>query len=308
MLKAALPEVPEIRTDSLRDANSFLLSAICHLVALVLLGLFSMSTDTGWTDLKLFAQMGDGVDAPLGGDDSLDDELGKFKVELDPLAASAGAVTLFDSSSVAVSDVAAIESPLSGLHAGGLAGQSIGDGGGGALGGGAGEGAGGAKFFGIGGQGGSIAYVVDLSGSMNEQGKFERARDELLRSIEHLSEDQLYFVIFYNDGWFPMPGGKPIRATARNVDRTRRWVRRTWPGGGTFPLAALQQALSLEPDAIYFLSDGKFDPAVIDALRISNPASAGQIPIHTIAFVNEETIDQMRAIAKNSGGKFRFVK
>ena len=42
---------------------------------------------------------------------------------------------------------------------------------------------------------------------------------------------------------------------------------RVWPGGGTYPLEALLHALSLEPDAIYFLSDGRFDPAVIEALR-----------------------------------------
>jgi hypothetical protein len=41
---------------------------------------------------------------------------------------------------------------------------------------------------------------------------------------------------------------------------------------------------------------------------VQNRASHGQIPIHTIAFVNEETIGIMRQIAKQSGGKFRFVQ
>jgi hypothetical protein len=304
MIKSALTSLRTIPSDWLRDANSFLLSALCHLVALVLLALLTMSTNNGLGDLELFAQIADGYDSPAGSE-ALDDSLAEFQVEQVDAAEAAGPVTLFDSSTVAVSDFAPLESPLSAQAGGGLEGQSVGDGGGELP---AGGGTGGADFFGIGGKGGSFVYVVDMSGSMNEGGKWERAREELLRSIEHLDQDQRYFIIFYSDGWFPMNADGPVLATERQVDRTRRWVRRIWPGGGTFPLEALLHALALEPDAIYFLSDGRFDPAVIDALRVQNPTSNGQIPIHTVAFVNHETIGIMRAIAKNSGGKFRFVE
>ncbi len=308
MWKAALPSIRSIPSDWLRDCNSFLLSALCHLVALVLLALLSMSTNKGWSDLQLFAQMSDGFDAPAGGGDTLDDSLGQFHVEPEETAAAAGPVTIFEASSALVASTSALESPLDALATGGLEGTSIGDGSGTSLAGGGGDGSGGAEFFGIGGKGGSFVYVVDVSGSMNEAGKHERARYELLRSIEHLNEDQRYYIIFYNDGWYPMAADKPVLATAKQVDRTRRWVNRVWPGGGTYPLEALLHALSLEPDAVYFLSDGRFDPAVIEALRVQNPPSSGQIPIHTIAFVNQETIGIMRMIAKNSGGKFRFVE
>ena len=304
MFKAALTSLRSIPSDWLRDANSFLLSALCHLVALVLLALLTMSTNKGLGELQLFAQITDGYDAPAGGD-SLDDSLAQLQVEQEDAAEAAGPVTLFDSSTVAVSEFASLESPLDALQTGGgLEGQSVGDGGG-ALAAGS---SGGSEFFGIGGKGGSFVYVVDMSGSMSERGKYERARYELVRSIENLSEDQRYFVIFYNDGWYPMDATAPIQATQLHIDKTRRWVRRIWPNGGTYPLQALLRALQLQPDAIYFLSDGKFDPAVIEAVRIHNPASSGQIPIHTIAFVSTETVDIMQAIAVNSGGKFRFVE
>jgi hypothetical protein len=200
-----------------------------------------------------------------------------------------------------------VVSPLDAMATGGLQGQSVGDGGGSGLAGG-GDGSGGAEFFGIGGSGSTFVYVVDASGSMNEEGKWERARAELLRSIEHLTENQKYFIIFYNDGWYPMSGDGPVGSSAKQLDRTRRWVGRVWPGGGTFPLDSLLHALSMEPDAIYFLSDGRFDPAVIDALRVENPSSSAQVPIHTIGFVNKETVELMQQIAKQSGGKFRFVQ
>lgn len=308
MWKVALPSAGSLRSDWLRDCNSFLLSAVCHLVALVLLALLLMPASTGWNDLRLTAQMLDGVDAPLGGGDAPDESLGKFQVEPDDAAAAAGPLTVFAESSVLATSTAAVESPLDALAAGGLAGQSVGDGSGSGLAGGGGDGSGGAEFFGIGGKGGSFVYVVDASGSMNENGKWERARKELIRSIEHLHEHQQFYIIFYNDGWYPMAGDKPIDATAKQVDRARRWLNRLWPGGGTYPLQALRFALSLEPDAIYFLSDGRFDPAVIEVLRIENPSSSGQIPIHTIAFVNQETIGIMRQIARQSGGEFRFVE
>jgi hypothetical protein len=308
MSKSALSSPQPVPAEWLRDCNSFLASAICHLVALVLLALLLMPNKKGWSDIELFAQMGDGVEATQGGGDSLDDSLGSFKVDTDDAALAAGPVTLFDTSASLATTSSAVESPLDALATGGLEGQSVGDGAGAGLAGGEGSGGGGAEFFGIGGDGGTFVYVVDMSGSMNEDGKYERARAELLRSISSLDNGQSYYIIFYNDGWYPMAGDKPVVATAKQVDRTRRWVNRVWPGGGTFPMEALLRALELKPDAIYFLSDGRFDPAVIEALRVQNRASHGQIPIHTIAFVNEETIGIMRQIAKQSGGKFRFVQ
>ena len=242
MSKAALPSIRSIPTDWLRDANSFLLSAIFHLTALVLLALLMMRSDKGWSDLQLFAQMNDGVDAPLGGGEALDESLGRFQVEPQEAALAAGPITIFDTNTALVSNTAAVESPLDAMATGGLEGSSIGDGSGGSLAGGGGDGNGGAEFFGIGGKGGSFVYVVDLSGSMNEDGKWERARAELMRSIEHLTQDQQYYIIFYNDGWYPMASDKPILATTKAIDRTRRWVHRLWPGGGTFPLEALEHA------------------------------------------------------------------
>lgn len=308
MMKAALTSVRSLDPDWLRDANSFLVSAIVHLVALVLLALLMMTNDKGWSGLNLMAQMADGPDASLGGVDSLDDSLGSFQVETEDAAAAAGPITLFDDSSAMIASTSAVESPLDALNTGGLEGTSIGDGAGASLAGGSGDGSGGAEFFGIGGKGGTFVYVVDLSGSMNEEGKWERARAELLRSIEHLTENQKYYIIFYNDGWYPMAADTPIESSAKNIDRTRRWVNRLWPGGGTYPLEALLHALKLDPDAVYFLSDGRFDPMVIEMLRMQNPSSTGQIPIHTIAFVNQETIGIMKQIAQQSGGKFRFVQ
>jgi hypothetical protein len=319
----------------LSDANSFLFSAACHLVVLVLLGLCMVGAERGWQGLELLAQLSDSDDLPG------DPQLETFKLQAAPDdSAAAGPERLFALAPAAMSDAPSIDSLFSISNvSGSLAGQGIGN---------LGDRLGGrvrdaTEFFGLGGSGNSFVYVVDCSGSMGENQKLERACYELLQSIEQLGDDQRYFIIFYNDGAYPMDADRPVLATRNQFERTRHWVSYVVPGGGTYPLPALLHALSLEPDAIYFLSDGMFDPMTIAQLRahnpprhvkkvsgtfslshntafgdptepekvpdtfFSDPSRPRQVPIHTVAFVNQEAQGLMRAIAHQSGGKFRFV-
>ncbi len=193
--------------------------------------------------------------------------------------------------------------PLSGLNGKSLGGGKQGEGT-------AGQSA--TEFFGIGGYGQTFVYVVDASDSMNDRGKFEKARYELLHSIEQLNGDQRYFVVFYNEGAYPMDANEPLLATQNNLAKTTQWINEVEPTGGTNPLPALLFALSLRPDAIYFLSDGQFDPATVQELRFRNRQNLRlhirQIPVHSIAFFDRIAEGLMRAIARNSGGEYRFVK
>lgn len=284
-----------------KDLNSVLLSAACHLLVLIALGLLSVAADRSWQGIELLAQLSDDLGAPPG--DELAPQEASFELVPED-AAAADLPQLFEFSAVATSDLAELDSLVdvssmpSGLDAKGLG--KIGDG--------IGQPQGYAtKFFGIGGSGRSFVYVVDCSGSMHEFGKFERARYELIRSIEQLSPEQRYFVIFYNEGAYPMDADEPRPVTGNEVSRMRHWVERIEPSGGTNPLPALLMALDLRPDAIYFLSDGRFDPRTIEALRYYQREQGTRVPIHTIAFVNRETSGLMRTIARHSGGEFRFV-
>jgi hypothetical protein len=294
------------RAGCLQDLNAMLLSALCHLAAFIVLGLLSVVSQNGWQGVSLRAEMGDGHDSSL-----LDDSLDAVEVEVPTAetAAAAGPIHLFDVSNMATADVAALDAlSENSAQASGLEGLALGD-----TGDGDGLAAGGsAEFFGIGGYGQSFVYVVDCSGSMSEGRKFERAIYELLQSIEQLNSDQRYFVIFYNHAAYPMDADAPVPAKEDQFARTRDWISYVHPDGGTHPLPALLFALSLRPDAIYFLSDGQFDPHAIHELRHRNRPNkrlaTRQIPIHTIAFVDRSTEGLMRMIARNSGGKFRFVK
>jgi hypothetical protein len=333
------------RTGWLRDTNAMLVSACCHFGLLILVALVSIVSAGRGDGTKLVVSLGKGdesavvdasllEDSPAGGagqavDRSPLERERQLEASLGP-ANTLDTAPLFTSADLATKpdiDVGPLQLPTSPAKSSGLigglaksgesgAGKGSGKGNGTGLGGGKkGEGSYGKKateFFGIGGYGQSFVYVVDCSGSMNQNGKFERARYELLQSIEQLNKEQQYFVIFYNHQAHPMDGNKLVFATEAHVTETRHWINFFEAEGGTEPLPALVAALSLHPDAIYFLSDGQFDPNTIQEMRArnrpNNRLKTRQIPIHTIAFYDRFAAGLMKAIARNSGGEFKFVQ
>lgn len=276
----------------LTDANSFLLSAICHLVALLVLAFFSVASyENGHLALWL--------DAEGRSDDLLNDDLGggTFELAEQVVSFTSDSFELMSNMTAPVGLAMSDTSTFSEAVRADSIGQSSG----------LGDGIG-AEFFGIGGQGSTFVYVIDCSGSMLDMKKFQRAKAELMRSIRSLKSSQKYYIVMYSDGAYPMDADKPLLATTKNIDRTEEWLNSINPDGGTNPLSALLYALSLKPSAVYFLSDGKFDLSVASELRIKNRHRRKRIPIHTIAFYNRETEGLMKMIARNSGGRYQFVK
>jgi hypothetical protein len=295
------------RPGRLADLNAMLFSAVVHFAALITLGLLTAAAQENWRGVRLLVNVGDGTESATIDDSPLQDAV-ELEVAADP-AAAMGPVQLFADVALPTSDFAALDAlsetaaEVSGFEGLALGGNHEADGT---------TDLASTEFFGIGGYGQSFVYVVDSSDSMNERGKFDRARYELLQSIEQLGSDQRYFVIFFNDGAHPMEADELVLATKDQVARTARWVSYVEADGGTNPLPALLFALSLRPDAVYFLSDGQFDPVTITQLRVRNRPNrrlgTREIPIHAIAFVDRATERLMRTIAKNSGGEYRFVK
>jgi hypothetical protein len=192
-----------------------------------------------------------------------------------------------------------------------------GGGGGGGEGGGSGGGTGtgvgpgiGAGFFGTKGAGKSFVYVVDMSGSMHGA-RFERAKKELIRSINKLGAEQKFYVYFFNDRTFPLFDPKPVNgmipANSSNKQRAVRWINTRVAESTTNPNYALQQALEMRPEVIFLLTDGELDDpdAVRSMIRRFNKSN---VIIHTIAFENEDGGNTLEAIANENNGVYRFVK
>jgi hypothetical protein len=96
-----------------------------------------------------------------------------------------------------------------------------------------------------------------------------------------------------------------VTASKQNLQTARKWIADVRPVGPTFPGTALKRALELEPDAIYFLSDGIFDAGIVDAVHQANTA---KIAIHTICFEDRIGERVLQALAAQNGGKYRFVR
>jgi Mg-chelatase subunit ChlD len=160
-------------------------------------------------------------------------------------------------------------------------------------------------FYGIEAEGNEFVFVVDMSGSM-EGSRFRRARNELRRSIEALWPYQRYFVIFFSDGAYPMPAEELLPRTEKNVQATVRWLNQIRCDGPTNPLPALLQAIDMEPDAVFLLSDGKFPMEIV--VEVGQYRTGNAIPIHTISFASREGEPMLKAIAKATGGTYRYVK
>ena len=175
----------------------------------------------------------------------------------------------------------------------------------GAGGGGSGRGVG---FFGTRTRAESVVFVVDMSGSMNDQRRFDRAVDELIRSLNALDPSQKFFVFFYNSATYPMLNqqlAKLMPATPAMRSKVIKWIKTLEPNGDTMPEDAIERALKLKPQVVYFLTDGEIPPETVGTAKKFNREHKSVI--HTIAFVTQEGEKMLKEIAKDNHGKYRFV-
>ncbi|MFO0786892.1 MAG: VWA domain-containing protein [Phycisphaerales bacterium] len=170
-----------------------------------------------------------------------------------------------------------------------------------------GGGGGGASFFGVEAQGSRFVFVVDISGSMSVGGKIEALRAQLSKSIQNLVETSYFAVFAFSDLSTPLGNA---RDWVQALEERKRWARKQitalTPQGGTQPLDAFRSALKLRPrpDAIYFMTDGEFDPLVADEVARMNTS---RIPIHCIAFTTRDSEALLKKMANQSRGSYTYV-
>jgi hypothetical protein len=163
-------------------------------------------------------------------------------------------------------------------------------------------------FFGIPTFAQRIVYVVDSSGSMRGE-RFARARGELLTSVEQLGSLQSLAVFFFNDHRntrvYPRPGELAV-ASEQKKSELQLWADVIKPRGYTHPTRVIRQALKLQPDVIFFLSDGEIPENTVRVATKDN--EDGETIIHTICFQNVDGHDLLKQMAEENGGEFRFVE
>jgi hypothetical protein len=160
-----------------------------------------------------------------------------------------------------------------------------------------------ASFFGIRARGQFFVFVLDQSGSMIDDDRLARATIELRRSVFALQPPQRFEVIFYNHEATPMPGGPiPRPADQKQKNLLTTWLRLIEPDGGTDPRRAILQALSLQPDAVFLLSDGEFPEGTAESVARYNLNR--KVPVHCVDLSGGLGGDHLRRIARESGGQY----
>ena len=167
-------------------------------------------------------------------------------------------------------------------------------------------------FMNITDSGSSFVYVIDVSASMGEDNRLQVAKSQLKASLRLLQPNQQFQVIFYSE-FTSRIKLKPVRnmyfATTANVLRAVSEVDRVQPDRGTEHKPALVEALSLEPDVIYFLTDGReqaLSPADLRQIRLM----AGGTTVHVIEFgsglLEDRSTSWLERLARQSNGEYRM--
>lgn len=180
---------------------------------------------------------------------------------------------------------------------------------------GAGNSLGGGDFFGLNPKSKKIVYVVDSSKSMNfphesvGKTRLGRVKLELANSILSMNEDQKFFVIFFSDIAKPMPARQLQSATRKSKQKFLSWVARIPGVGTTEPLEALILALRLQPDTIYFLTDGNFSPSVVKAFnQVAEKTHRNQkIIVNGVCLGNREGEKLIRELTEKNSGNYTFI-
>jgi hypothetical protein len=171
------------------------------------------------------------------------------------------------------------------------------------------------KVYGIAAQGFKFVYCFDHSASMGGSGHnaLQAAKAELLASLDQLGPTHQFQIIFYNDHptIFDITGqaGRLVFANDQNKQQARHFVEGIQAGGGTDHQAALDMALNLSPDVIFFLTDAdqpEMSPGQLARIRRRSPGTVinaiefGQGP----AFGDENFL--MR-LARENGGSYTYI-
>ncbi|MGE5195013.1 MAG: VWA domain-containing protein [Deltaproteobacteria bacterium] len=161
-----------------------------------------------------------------------------------------------------------------------------------------------------------VVFVLDTSGSMRG-GKLEAAKVELIRAIKELPREVSFSIVFFNSTlriWqrelVPATDSMKQIAVVLALEQEAR--------NNTASYDALEAAFDLDPEAVYFLSDGapqggKIDNPAEIISAVSTVNRVRRISIHSIGIDTRADASVnpfarfMKALAEANWGEYRAV-
>jgi len=171
-------------------------------------------------------------------------------------------------------------------------------------------------IFGLKGEGTKFIYVFDRSGSMDGYGgrPLRAAKRALLASLDDLGDTHRFQIIFYNETPRPFVAAGDIPRLYFGDDRgtglAKRFIERMTASGATRHMPALEMALRLHPDVIFFLTDADEPQLSPDELRRVERLNQGLTVIHAIEFGYGPPTggnNFLRQLARRNGGQHTYV-
>jgi len=165
------------------------------------------------------------------------------------------------------------------------------------------------------GEGRKFVYVFDRSGSMSSHGgaPLRAAKAELLNSLQDLGQTHQFQIIFYNERprIFNPSGvaGRLVFGTDQNKRLAEKFVGSVTADGATRHEEALETALRMSPDVVFFLTDADDPKLTAEQLARVRRLNRGAT-IQTIEFGNGPQADPdnfLVRLAKENGGSHVYV-
>lgn len=176
----------------------------------------------------------------------------------------------------------------------------------------------GTAFMGSKDQGSKVVFVIDASGSMTAHSSIQVAKSALISSLQALESNQQFLIIFYDDKPSMLhlrDAQKPQLYDATEINKTiaRQKLAAIQPGTGTQHVPALDMALRLRPEVIFFLTDAQEPPIHTGELEQLRQMNGQKTRIHCIEFgVGQEVSEAvspnnfLRKLSRQNGGTYRY--
>ena len=168
-------------------------------------------------------------------------------------------------------------------------------------------------FFGIFTRARRVVYVIDASESMRKQNAIGLARQELLESLRSLESTAYFQIVFFDVTPHAMNRAKDrrglLQATSSNLRLAEHFMKGIQPDAGTDRFAALKQAFSFEPDAIFLLTDA--DEPVLSERELKEIVRLNKrrTPIHVVEYSldgGEQEESFLQSLAEQNHGQHYF--
>lgn len=172
------------------------------------------------------------------------------------------------------------------------------------------------SFMNIVSEGQSFVYVIDVSSSMDSGERLNLAKSQLKGSLRLLTPQQRFQILFYNEWVTTMklrhpPEQNMYRATELSLLLAEREIDRVRPEGGTSHFKPLLEAVEIQPDVIYFLTDGDQPRPTATEMKRVEAANRNGASIHVVEFGSgareSNEVSWLQLLAARSGGKYSYI-